>query len=160
MAILTMWEFKMSEIQELLDHQEITDVMHSYCRFVDLNLPEKQVECFTIGAIVDYYGGVELVGRDAILEMLKKALTRFTATCHTLSNIEINFEDSDTANSVSYVQAWHRKPSGPEDDYEVRGQYHDRWSKTEEGWRISYRKFLTMAATPPRPDAPGIGRIK
>ena len=100
----------MSEIQELFDRQEITDVMHSYCRFVDLNLPEKQVECFTIDAIADYYGGVELVGRDAILEMLKKALTRFTATCHTLSNIEINFESSDMASSVSYVQAWHRKP--------------------------------------------------
>ena len=149
----------MSEIQELFDSQEITDVMHSYCRFVDLNLPEKQVECFTIDAAADYYGGTELVGRGAILEMLQEALTRFTATCHTLSNIEISFESPNTANSISYVQAWHRKPSGPEDDYEVRGQYHDRWLKTEEGWRISYRKFLTMAATPPRPDAPGIGRI-
>ena len=149
----------MSEVQKLFDHQEIIDVMHSYCRFVDLNLPEKQVECFTIDAVADYYGGTELVGRSAILEMLKEALTRFTATCHTLSNIEISFESPDAANSVSYVQAWHRKPSGPEDDYEVRGQYHDRWLKTEEGWRISYRKFLTMAATPPRPDAPGIGRI-
>ena len=149
----------MSEIQELFDLQEITDVMHSYCRFVDLNLPEKQVECFTIDAAADYYGGTELVGRGAILEMLQEALTRFTATCHTLSNIEISFESPNTANSISYVQAWHRKPSGPEDDYEVRGQYHDRWLKTEEGWRISYRKFLTMAATPPRPDAPGIGRI-
>ena len=149
----------MSEIQELVDRQEITDVMHSYCRFVDLNLPEKQVECFTIDAAADYYGGTELVGRGAILEMLQEALTRFTATCHTLSNIEISFESPNTANSISYVQAWHRKPSGPEDDYEVRGQYHDRWLKTEEGWRISYRKFLTMAATPPRPEAPGIGRI-
>tara|TARA_Y100001970_G_C14018614_1_gene742270 strand:- start:470 stop:922 length:453 start_codon:yes stop_codon:yes gene_type:complete len=149
----------MSEIQELVDRQEITDVMHSYCRFVDLNLPEKQVECFTIDAAADYYGGTELVGRGAILEMLQEALTRFIATCHTLSNIEISFESPNTANSISYVQAWHRKPSGPEDDYEVRGQYHDRWLKTEEGWRISYRKFLTMAATPPRPDAPGIGRI-
>jgi len=149
----------MSEIQELFDRQEIADVMHSYCRFVDLNLPEKQVECFTIDAAADYYGGTELVGRGAILEMLQEALTRFTATCHTLSNIEISFESPNTANSISYVQAWHRKPSGPEDDYEVRGQYHDRWLKTEEGWRISYRKFLTMAATPPRPDAPGIGRI-
>ena len=149
----------MIEIQELFDRQEITDAMHSYCRFVDLNLPEKQVECFTIDAVADYYGGTELVGRSAILEMLKEALTRFTATCHTLSNIEISFESPDAANSICYVQAWHRKPSGPEDDYEVRGQYHDRWLKTEEGWRISYRKFLTMAATPPRPDAPGIGRI-
>ena len=149
----------MSEIQELVDRQEITDVMHSYCRFVDLNLPEKQVECFTIDAAADYYGGTELVGRGAILEMLQEALTRFTATCHTLSNIEISFESPNMANSISYVQAWHRKPSGPEDDYEVRGQYHDRLLKTEEGWRISYRKFLTMAATPPRPDAPGIGRI-
>ena len=149
----------MSEVQKLFDHQEIIDVMLSYCRFVDLNLPEKQVECFTIDAVADYYGGTELVGRDVILEMLKKALTRYTATCHTLSNIEINFDSPETANSVSYVQAWHRKPSGPEDDYEVRGQYHDRWLKTDEGWRISYRKFLTMAATPPRRDAPGIGRI-
>ena len=149
----------MSEIQELFDRQEITDVMHSYCRFVDLNLPEKQVECFTIDAAADYYGGTELVGRGAILEMLQEALTRFTATCHTLSNIEISFDSPNTANSISYVQAWHRKPSGPEDDYEVRGQYHDRWLKTEERWRISYRKFLTMAATPPRPDALGIGRI-
>ena len=149
----------MSEVQKLFDHQEIIDVMHSYCRFVDLNLPEKQVECFTIDAVADYYGGTELVGRDVILEMLKKALTRYTAPCHTLSNIEINFASPEPANSVSYVQAGHRKPSGPEDDYEVRGQYHDRWLKTDEGWRISYRKFLTMAATPPRPDAPGIGRI-
>ena len=149
----------MSEIQELVDRQEITDVMHSYCRFVDLNLPEKKVDCFTIDAAADYYGGTELVGRGAILEMVQEALTRFIATCHTLSNIEISFESPNTANSISYVQAWHRKPSGPEDDYEVRGQYHDRWLKTEEGWRISYRKFLTMAATPPRPDAPGIGRI-
>ena len=115
----------MSEIQELFDRQEITDVMHSYCRFVDLNLPEKQVECFTIDAAADYYGGTELVGRGAILEMLQEALTRFTATCHTLSTIEISFESRNTANSISYVQAWHRKPSGPEDDYEVRGQYHD-----------------------------------
>ena len=75
------------------------------------------------------------------------------------SNIEISFDGEDMAKSVSYVQAWHRKPSGPEDDYEVRGQYHDNWVRTDEGWRISYRKFLTMAATPPRPDAPGIGRI-
>ena len=149
----------MSEIQELFDRQEITDVMHSYCRFVDLNLPEKQVECFTIDAAADYYGGTELVGRGAILEMLQEALTRFTATCHTLSNIEISFESPNTANSISYVPARHRHPSGPEDAYAVRGPYHDRWLKTEEGWRISYRKFLTMAATPPRPDAPGIGRI-
>ena len=95
----------MSEIQELFDRQEITDVMHSYCRFVDLNLPEKQVECFTIDAAADYYGGTELVGRGAILEMLQEALTRFTATCHTLSNIEISFESPNTANSISYVQA-------------------------------------------------------
>ena len=64
----------MSEVQKLFDHQEIIDVMHSYCRFVDLNLPEKQVECFTIDAVADYYGGTELVGRDVILEMLKNCL--------------------------------------------------------------------------------------
>ena len=149
----------MRDTKELFDRQEIIDVMHAYCRFVDWNIPERQVECFTSDAVADYYGGVELVGREEILGMLKKALSRFTATCHTLSNIEISFDGEDMAKSVSYVQAWHRKPSGPEDDYEVRGQYHDNWVRTDEGWRISYRKFLTMAATPPRPDAPGIGRI-
>ena len=46
----------MSETRELFDRQEIIDVMHSYCRFVDLNQPEKQVECFTLDAVADYYG--------------------------------------------------------------------------------------------------------
>ena len=83
---------KMRDTKELFDRQVIIDVMHAYCRLVDLNIPERQVECFTSDAVADYYGGVELVGREEILGMLKKALSRFTATCHTLSNIEISFD--------------------------------------------------------------------
>ena len=73
----------MSEIQELFDRQEITDVMHSYCRFVDLNLPEKQVECFTIDAIADYYGGVELVGMITCRRLLinRRAARQSTKKC-------------------------------------------------------------------------------
>tara|TARA_B110000438_G_C15767834_1_gene630449 strand:- start:329 stop:778 length:450 start_codon:yes stop_codon:yes gene_type:complete len=147
----------MSEIDKISDRQAIIDVMHAYCRLADENRPEEQVRCFKEDGIANYYQD-DLVGRKAILEMLKPALNRYLATCHSLSNIEIHFDDIDNASSVSYVQAWHRKPSGPKDDYEVRGQYHDKWTRTLEGWRIAHRRFLTMAATPPRPDSPGIGR--
>ncbi|GIR35362.1 MAG: hypothetical protein CM15mP49_07470 [Actinomycetota bacterium] len=56
------------------------------------------------------------------------------------------------------MHAWHRIDETGAGDYEVRGQYHDEWSLTQKGWRISKRTFLTMGATPPRPDAPTIGR--
>ena len=139
--------------------QSITYVLHEQARLADLNKPEEQVLCFTEDVVADYYGE-PIHGRKAILELLTPALQRWIASSHSITNVQIEVLDAISAHSVSYVHAWHRISETGQDDYEVRGQYHDEWTLTAEGWRISKRTFLTMGASPPRPDAPSIGRRK
>ena len=137
--------------------QDITLMLHEQARLADLNRPEEQVLCFTEDVVADYYGE-PLHGRDAIYALLVSALKRWIASSHSISNVQIVVVDEKSARSGSYVHAWHRIDETGVGDYEVRGQYHDEWSLTQEGWRINKRTFRTMGATPPRPDAPSIGR--
>lgn len=147
----------MDPTESLLAAHEITHVIHEYARLVDLNRTDEQAMCFTADGVADYYG-TDVVGRNAIATLLGPAVDRWIASCHTISNIQIDLTSAATATSVCYVHAWHRVDPSGDGDFEVRGQYHDQWRRTGEGWRIARRTFLTMAATPPRTGAPGIGR--
>lgn len=148
----------MDTLQELIAVEEIRSVINEYARLVDLNRTREQADLFAADGVADYYG-TDVEGRDAIAALLEPAVNRWLASCHTISNIQIDVTGTEEATSMCYVYAWHRvEPTGA-DDFEVRGQYHDQWTKTDAGWRIARRTFLTMAATPPRPDAPGIGRV-
>tara|TARA_Y100000748_G_scaffold290602_1_gene277382 strand:+ start:333 stop:785 length:453 start_codon:yes stop_codon:yes gene_type:complete len=144
--------------EELLIVHQITFMIHEQARLADENRPVEQAACFTEDAIANYYGE-EIHGREKIYNLLLPALTKWIASCHSISNVQVTVNDTESATSLSYVHAWHRVDPTGEDDYEVRGQYHDEWIRSEVGWRISKRTFLTMAATPPRPDAPGINRL-
>lgn len=147
----------MDAVERLVAERDIASVIHEYARLVDLNRTAEQAMTFTEDGVADYYGA-DVVGRDAIAALLEPAVNRWIASTHTISNIQIDVRGPDTATSRCYVHAWHRVDESGAGDFEVRGQYHDEWRRTDEGWRIARRTFLTMAATPPRPDAPGIGR--
>tara|TARA_Y100000817_G_scaffold210101_1_gene164864 strand:- start:629 stop:1078 length:450 start_codon:yes stop_codon:yes gene_type:complete len=144
--------------EEILAVQQITFMIFEQARLADQNLPDAQAACFIEDAVANYYGE-DIHGRDQIYALLLPALNRWVASCHSISNVQITMHNATNASSISYVHAWHRVNADGADDYEVRGQYHDEWVYTEDGWRISKRTFLTMAATPPRPDAPSIGRL-
>ncbi|MEE2682520.1 MAG: nuclear transport factor 2 family protein [Actinomycetota bacterium] len=148
----------MNEIDRLAAVHEITFMIFEQARLADLNRPDDQGNCFAEDAVANYYGD-DIVGRKAITQLLVPALKKWVASCHTISNVQVDIHSDLSASSVSYVHAWHRINDSGEGDYEVRGQYHDDWVLTEQGWRIQNRTFLTMAATPPRPNAPGIGRV-
>jgi hypothetical protein len=136
-------------VQQLVDRQAITDGLHWYTRWVDLNRVDKQVEIFTDDGRITFYGDdAWTVGREAIQAMLTPGVAKYAATHHYISNIEINFEGPDEANSLSYLQAWHR-PADGSDDYTLYAQYHDRWVRTPDGWRISER-WLKTAGTSSR----------
>ena len=147
----------MDPIEELIAERDITRVIHEYARLVDLNRTDEQAQTFTEDGVADYYGS-DVVGRRSIADLLRPAVNRWVASTHTISNIQIDVSGPDSATSVCYVYAWHRVDPSGEGDFEVRGQYHDHWRRTDEGWRIARRTFLTMAATPPRPDSPTIDR--
>jgi 3-phenylpropionate/cinnamic acid dioxygenase small subunit len=137
-------------LQQLIDRQEIIDQMYAYTRWVDLNRPDEQVKVFVEDCRVNFARGDDhwMQGRDAMLAFVTNALTPYTATNHTISNIEITFEGPDTARAQSYVQAWHRWADG-RPDFLAYGRYHDVWIRTPEGWRMSERRFKVNA---------GIGR--
>jgi hypothetical protein len=136
---------------------EITRLIHRYARFADLNRPEDQAATFAADGVADY-GGTDIVGPAAIAAAVAPALNEWVASCHTISNVEVDVTSDMAATAVCYLYAWRRVDVSGEGDYEVRGQYHDELIRTEDGWRFARRTFLTMAATPPRPDVPHIDR--
>ena len=134
-------------MRELLDRQAITDGIQWWTKWVDLNRIDKQVQILTEDGRLTFYGDDEwIVGRDKIEAMLVPSVARYSATHHYISNVEINFEGADEASSIAYLQAWHR-PADGSDDYTLYAQYHDRWVRTADGWRISERRLKTAGTS-------------
>jgi uncharacterized protein (TIGR02246 family) len=133
-----------SLLRQLLDRQEITAVMAAYARWADLNQPERQAELFTEDGRASYHPGDWIVGRAELVGRLRAALAGYARTSHHVSNIEIDFEDRDTATAQSAVIAWHRRPDGSE--WTLFGRYVDRWTRTGPGWRLAERELRAAGA--------------
>jgi uncharacterized protein (TIGR02246 family) len=133
-----------SLLRQLLDRQEITAVMAAYARWADLNQPERQAAVFVADGRVSYHPGDWIAGRAALTEKLRTALAGYAQTSHHVSNIEIDFEGPDTATAQSAVIAWHRRHDGSE--WTLYGRYVDRWTRTEQGWRLAERELRAAGA--------------
>jgi hypothetical protein len=144
-------------LQQLLDRQAITDGLHWYTRWVDLNRVDKQVEIFTEDGRISFGGDAAwTVGRKNIETLITPLVAIYEATHHYISNIDISFESADEARSMCYLHAWHRPADGSA-DFVLYAQYHDRWTRTGDGWRIRERRLKT-AGTVGR-DATGLEPI-
>lgn len=128
------------DLQRLLDRQAIADVIHTYCRNVDLIRPAEVAALFTADCTVDYGPGlgVPTQGAAELERRLAIGLPRFAATSHHVSNIEVDFDGDDAADTVTYLYAWHRYPDERPDAH-LWAQYHDRFVRTPDGWRIAAR---------------------
>jgi uncharacterized protein (TIGR02246 family) len=146
-----------SLLRQLLDRQEITAVMAAYTRCADLNQPEQQAAVFVDDCRVTYHPSEQIVGRRALVEALRKALAGYAKTSHHLGNIEIDFDGPDSAAAQSTVIAWHRRHDGSE--WTLYGRYIDRWTRTDQGWRLAERE-LRAAGAAGRDDSqlPPLGR--
>lgn len=129
-------------LRELVDRQEIADLLHDYCRFLDVNHPEQVAALFTEDCVADYGVGLGVIhGRAALEKGVARSMATFEATHHHLSNIQLCFEDDGSVRGTSYIYAWHRR-SADEPDQHLWGEYHDRFVRTPEGWRIAERRLL------------------
>ena len=133
-----------SLLRQLQDRQEIMAVMAAYARCADMNQPEEQAEVFIDDCRVKYHPDDWIEGRSAVTEALRTALTRYSKTSHHVSNIEIDFEGPDSASAQSTVIAWHRRNDGSE--WTLYGRYVDRWTRTEQGWRLAERELRAAGA--------------
>jgi hypothetical protein len=133
-----------SLLRQLLDRQEIMAVMAAYTRCADLNQPERQAAVFVQDGRVKYHPAGWIVGRAALVEALRTAIAKYSNTSHHLGNIEIDFEGPDSATAQSTVIAWHRRNDGSE--WTLYGRYVDRWTRTEQGWRLAERELRAAGA--------------
>ncbi len=127
-------------IQQLLDRQEITDILHQYCRGMDLLDMDLLAGSFVEDGFLDIGPEERLQtrGASAIHETMKR-MKRFSRSSHHLSNIQIKFQGPDHAICVSYIWAWHETPDG--NTGTMTGQYHDEFVRTSAGWLIATRQL-------------------
>ena len=125
-------------VQELLDRQAITELIHAYCFHFDRNEPDEVAALFTDDATVDYGPEVTtVVGAGAIAAAIAVGLENtFAATSHHVSNITLTFDGPDEARGITYLYAWHRYVDGSPDG-ELWGRYNHRFVRTKDGWRIA-----------------------
>ena len=127
-------------VQELSDRQEIANILHQYCRGMDLLDMDLIAGAFTEDGLLDIGPEPRLQtrGASAIHEAMKR-MKRFIRSSHHLSNIQIEFQGADHARCVSYVLAWHETADGHCGT--MMGQFHDEFIRIPIGWRISSRQL-------------------
>ena len=146
-------------LRRLIDRQEIADLIHDYCIHVDRYEPEKVAALFTEDCITDYgaaFGGA-VVGRRRVERGCGYTLAGWQATSHHVSNIRLWFEGDDAARSITYLHAWHEVDEHTP-AFQIWGEYHDRFVRTEQGWRISERRFRAVGQENGDNPIEGIGR--
>lgn len=123
---------------QLADRQVIAELFHAYARHFDKNEPEAIVDLFTEDATVDYGPEVATAqGSEQICSGIRHGLdTIFAATSHHISNISVEFIDSNLATAIAYVYAWHRYRDGSPDGH-LWGQYHAGVRRVGDDWRIT-----------------------
>lgn len=124
-------------LRDLIDRQEITATIHAYCERFDRNDPDGVAALFTPDALIDYNPDTPtLTGAELGASIAMGLRDLFAATSHHVTNIQISFEDADTARSLCYLDAWHRYHDGSPDGL-LWGRYLHRFARTADGWRIT-----------------------
>ena len=80
-------------------------------------------------------------GLPAIIEKVRNALGPLDASQHIVSNQQVTI-DGDTATCRCYLHAQHtlRGTEGG-DNFVIAGRYDDELIRTDDGWRITFRKL-------------------
>ena len=137
-------------VDRLEDRAAIADQMFRYARATDWLEIDRHREVFAEGCVFASPHSGDMVGVEAVVEWMNRALAPFEATQHLIGNISIEFTGPESATAVSYVRAWHRPRDHTRPDMVLWGEYHDRWQWVDDRWRITERRVLEAGIEPRR----------
>jgi 3-phenylpropionate/cinnamic acid dioxygenase small subunit len=137
-------------LDRLEDRAAIADQMFRYARAVDWLEADGHRQVFAEDCVFASPHSGDVFGVDGVVEWMNAALVQFEATQHLIGNIWIEFTGPDSATAVSYVRAWHRYRDRTRADVVLWGEYHDRWLKLDDCWRIKERRVLEAGIEPRR----------
>jgi ketosteroid isomerase-like protein len=130
---------------------EISALLHAYCRAADRNDADALAECFTADCLCDYGPDAPPErGREARRAAAARDLALFSATSHLLGNITIEHDTADRARVTSVVHAWHRPLDGG--TWILYAEYHDLVVRMDAGWLIAERRLVVAGADGFPPD--------
>jgi SnoaL-like protein len=125
------------------DEQEITALLTRYATGIDRRDWAMFQACFTDDARTDY-GGFGVWGSAAqITSFMREAHSALGYTLHRLSNFVISVQ-GQRATARSYVDALLMPGAGGGEAHHGVGFYDDELVKTEQGWRIRFRRFTAV----------------
>ncbi|MEV8546498.1 nuclear transport factor 2 family protein [Streptomyces sp. NPDC051572] len=147
----------MDRIQELLDKQDITALLHRYSLALDTRDWALLETCFRADAVFVTDGFEPCDGFPVIRQAIETALGGLDQSQHYLTNVLVSL-DVDTATVTSYLQAQHVRRSAQGDpNYVVAGIYRDEVVRTASGWYFA-RRTLQVTWTEGNPDVP-VGKV-
>lgn len=120
------------------DRAAIAELLYGYAWHFDRNEAEALAALFTEDCRIDYGPEfADIKGRDTIVASIQPGLSNlFSSSSHHISNVMVQADGPDSARGAAYIYAWHTYHSGNEPG-EMWGQYHCRFRRTAEGWRIA-----------------------
>ena len=124
----------------LEDRYDVGQIIIRYATSVDQRDMDRYGSCFTDDVVVSGFSSGDVVGRDAWVGFVEKALGSFEGTHHQITNQEITV-DGDAAHMRSYVQATHELARDPDHLLILYAIYDDRLVRTDDGWKITHHEL-------------------
>ena len=133
------------DIQRLFDERECEKLISEYCRLVDFGNAAGIAQLFVSDGI--WTGpGVEMIGQSEIEAgfTARQAITRRQSR-HLCTNVVVNVEGDEAKGFCYLLNFRHDSQSGtaespaPAGLPKYVGEYHDRFVRTERGWRFASR---------------------
>jgi 3-phenylpropionate/cinnamic acid dioxygenase small subunit len=131
----------MPDLQTIADRLDIEAVLTRYAWALDTKEFDGLDEVFTPDAHIDYTSsGGEAGDFEKVKAWLAHVLPNFPAYQHLVTNKQITLNgDQATSRSEFYNPMVFAKPDGSTSIFFVGGEYHDRLTRTPDGWRITER---------------------
>jgi hypothetical protein len=131
-----------SLLRDLLDKQQITELLYTYCRAVDRIDRELGYSIWNEGAEVDYGNAIFVGTARGVIDYICDSHLHGIAHSHQIANILIRL-DTDRAVSEAYVNSAMRMMHGEQlIQVNTRGRYLDQWSRHDGRWGIDRRTFV------------------
>ena len=120
----------------LEDRYDVGQIIIRYATSVDQRDMDRYGSCFADDVVVAGFSSGDVVGREAWVGFVEKALGNFDGTHHQITNQEITV-DGDRAHMRSYVQATHELAGDDEHLLILYAIYDDQLVRTSDGWKIT-----------------------
>ncbi|MEH6583456.1 MAG: nuclear transport factor 2 family protein [Halioglobus sp.] len=125
----------------LLDKQEITELVHSYCNAADRHDHEKMRSLYHPDAIDDHGSFFKGLAMDFI-DKLPEIQAPMEILHHNVTTLNIAL-DGDRAEGEVYILAFHKvKTDGDSMDMLIGGRYFDKYEKRDGVWKFSHRAVV------------------